>query len=229
MASRPPIVDRETWLQHRLALLDLEKSHSRQRDALARARSELPWVAVETDYVFSGVDGPVSLLELFDGRRQLIVYHFMYDPEWDNGCKSCSYVTDHLQGALPHIVHRDTSVAWVSLAPLAKLTAFSARMGWSHRWVSSADSSFNADFGVSFSRTATEPGDYNYGTLQVRGEMPGLSVFVRDGERIFHTYSTYSRGLDELMGTYVLLDLTPQGRDEAQTGAMGWVRRKDEY
>jgi predicted dithiol-disulfide oxidoreductase (DUF899 family) len=220
---------REEWLQARLELLRKEKEHSRLRDELAAARRALPWVELTQEYTFEGDKGPVTMRDLFGSSRQLLVYHFMFDPEWDNGCKSCSFLTDHLQGALPHLPHRDAALVCISRAPYPKLAAFRERMGWSHRWVSSQGNSFNYDYGVSFTEADKEAGaPYNFGALKGWGEAPGLSVFVREGDRILHTYSTYSRGLDELIGAYTLLDLTPLGRNEDGKG-MAWVRRKDEY
>ncbi len=223
-------VTREDWLKERMALLAEEKAFSRARDQLSAKRRELPRVAVP-DYAFQGSDGEVSLVELFDGRSQLIVYHFMFDPTWEAGCKSCSFVADHFQHAATHLVHRDVSLVAVSLAPLAKLDAYRARMGWTHRWVSSEDSTFNYDFGVSFTEeqiAAETP--YNYGSGKAWGEAPGLSVFVREGNQVFHTYSTYSRGLDLLINTYNYLDLVPKGRDyDGNDAYMGWMRRRDEY
>ncbi len=224
------VVSRDEWLKARIELLNAEKEFSRARDALSAQRRELPSVEVP-NYTFDGADGAVSLADLFDGRSQLIVYHFMFDPEWDAGCKSCSFVTDHFQNALVHLAHRDVTLVAVSRAPLDKLDAYAARMGWSHRWVSSLGGSFNYDFGVSFTPQQIEAAaPYNYGTGTGWGEAPGLSVFLRDGDRILHTYSTYSRGLDLLINTYNYLDLVPRGRNyDGDDQYMGWLRRRDEY
>jgi predicted dithiol-disulfide oxidoreductase (DUF899 family) len=225
-----PVVTRAAWLEAREALLVQEKELSKARDAIAAARRALPWVEVTEDYRFSDADGEHTLAELFEGRSQLIVYHFMFGADWEAGCKSCSFLTDHYQGALEHLHARDVSLVAVSIGPLEKLHAYRARMGWRHRWVSSAGSRFNYDYGVSFTPEDIAAGaTYNYGG-KAWGEAPGLSVFIREGGRIFHTYSTYSRGLDSLINAYNLLDLVPKGRDEAGLEfSMGWVKRHDEY
>lgn len=224
------IVSREEWMKARMELLAAEKEFSRTRDALTVRRQGMPAVEIE-NYVFQGVDGEVTLAELFDGRSQLIVYHFMFDPSWEAGCKSCTIVADHFQNAEVHLRHRDVTLVAVSLAPLAKLDAYAARLGWTHRWVSSEGSQFNYDFAVSFTKEQIDAGaTYNYGTGKGSGEAPGLSVFVRDGDRILHTYSTYSRGLDILINAYNYLDLVPKGRDyDGNDAYMGWVKRRYDY
>jgi predicted dithiol-disulfide oxidoreductase (DUF899 family) len=227
-------VSREEWLKERTALLAREKELTHAREALAQARRALPWVRVEKRYVFDAEEGPRTLAELFDGRSQLLVYHFMFPASWAAGCKSCSFWADGYDGIQPHLAARDVRLIAVSKAPLAKLVAFRARMGWSFPWVSSAQNDFNRDFGVSFTpdEIAGRAKLYNFGT-QPFGveEAPGISVFVRD-ERgdVHHTYSCYSRGLDWLNPAYQLLDLVPKGRDEAGLPhPMAWVRLHDEY
>ena len=231
--NHPKIVSQDEWLNARKALLDKERAFSRERDALSAARRELPMVKVDKPYAFEGSSGHKTLPELFDGRRQLIVYHFMFDPSWEEGCKSCSLIMDHVDGMLPHLGARDTSFAVISRAPLGKLLAFQKRMGWSFPWLSSSESDFNYDYGVSFrSVDKTEGKDgYNYGTGKFpTSEAPGLSTFLREGDAVFHTYSTYSRGLDILIGTYNYLDLTPLGRQEEDLPyGMAWVKLHDKY
>ena len=231
--SRPRVVSREEWLAARLALLEREKEHDRRRDALSAARRELPWVKVEEAYVFDGPSGKVTLRDLFGARRQLIVYHFMFDPSWEQGCKSCSYVVDNIQGGHVHLAARDTAYCAISRAPLAKIEAFKSRMGWTIPWVSSNESRFNFDYGVSFPEEARARGDIEYNFQKgsfPQPEAPGVSVFAREGDEVYHTYSTYARGLDVLIGTYNYLDLTPKGRDEsALPHTMSWVRHHDRY
>jgi predicted dithiol-disulfide oxidoreductase (DUF899 family) len=225
-------VGREAWLKARKALLAREKAFNRERDALSAARRALPMVRVDKRYVFDGPEGPRALAELFDGKRQLLVYHFMFAPEWEQGCKSCSYVVDNITGGLVHLAARDTAFAVISRAPLAKLQAFQERMGWSFRWLSSEKSDFNYDYRVSFTpaEMAAKDVEYNYGrTAFPHSEAPGLSVFLREGDGVFHTYSTYARGLDLLMNTYNYLDLTPLGRNETPGGGMAWLRHHDRY
>ncbi len=229
-----PIVTRERWLAQRKELLRKEKELTRLRDELSEERRRLPWVRVETDYVFDTAGGKVSLSELFVGRSQLAIYHFMFGPEWQEGCPSCSFVADHIDSALPHLAARDVTVTLVSRAPIAKLAAFKKRMGWRFNWVSSHDNTFNTDFHVSFTKEEMARGkvDYNY-TLQEfpSEEAPGLSVFYKNDEgEIFHTYSTFGRGLETLLGTYTMLDLVPKGRDEDHLPfTMAWVRYHDRY
>ncbi|HET6407074.1 MAG TPA: thioredoxin family protein, partial [Chthoniobacteraceae bacterium] len=213
-----PIVSRELWLAKRKELLRKEKEFTRLRDQLSAERRALPWVRVEKDYVFAGPDGKVALADLFAGRSQLVVYHFMFGPDWQEGCPSCSFVSDHIDAALPHLAARDVTVTMVSRAPFAKLEAFRKRMGWRFNWVSSFGTSFNPDFHVSFTKEEMAVGkvEYNY-TLEEfpSEEAPGLSVFYKNAAgEIFHTYSTFARGLDSLLGTYMMLDLVPKGRDE---------------
>ncbi len=228
-----PIVNHAQWRSARSELLAKEKQLTAAREALAQARRALPWVRVEKDYRFATSAGEASLRELFAGRGQLIVYHFMYPADWSAGCKSCSFWADGYNGIVPHLAARDTSLVAVSIAPLAKLLAFRARMGWSFEWVSSAQSDFNRDFGVSFTdeEIASRALLYNFGT-QPFGvtEAPGISVFAHADGEIYHTYSGYSRGLDWLNPAYQLLDLVPNGRAEADLPySMAWVKLHDEY
>lgn len=228
------VAPREVWLAERLALLAREKELTRAQDELARQRRQLPWVRVDKRYVFDTPDGPRTLSELFDGRRQLLVQHFMLAPDWEEGCKSCSFMADHHDGMRAHLAQRDVTLLVVSRAPLARIEAFRRRMGWQFRWVSSHGSDFNHDFGVSFTPEQRAQGvvPYNY-QLQAfpQDEAPGISVFVRDDAgTVFHTYSRYGRGVEAMMGTYALLDLVPRGRDEdALSYGMEWVRHHDRY
>jgi predicted dithiol-disulfide oxidoreductase (DUF899 family) len=229
-----PVVSREEWTAARKALLAREKESTRLHDQLSAERRKLPWVKVEKDYSFDTPTGRKSLAELFDGRSQLVIYHFMFGPDWQEGCPSCSFVSDHLDGARTHLAARDVTLTMVSRAPLAKIEAFKKRMGWRFNWASSHGTSFNHDFGVTFTPEEIARGkvDYNY-TLQEfpSAEAPGLSVFYKDPSgSIYHTYSTYGRGLDILVGTYVVLDMVPKGRDEDQLAfSMAWVRHHDRY
>ncbi|WP_425615394.1 DUF899 domain-containing protein [Anatilimnocola sp. NA78] len=233
MSANQKVVTRQQWLEDRKRLLHEEKELTRRKDELARHRRELPWVKVDEKYVFDGADGPVTLAELFDGRSQLLIYHFMFAPEWSQGCKSCSLVADHFDPAIVHLQQRDISMAVVSRAPVDKLQAFRDRMGWGFRWVSSGGTSFDRDFGVYFSPADHTSGlaIYNYeGPPFPLTDLPGLSVFVRDEQgAIHHTYSMYARGLDHLLNVYNLIDLTPTGRNEAGVEGMAWVRHHDRY
>ena len=225
------IVSREDWLVARKAHLAKEKELTRARDELSRQRRELPWVKVDKAYAFDGPNGRETLAELFAGCSQLIVYHFMFGPGWKEGCHGCSFVADHIDGANLHLAHRDVSVVVVSRAPRGEFDAFKKRMGWRFKWVSSHDSDFNHDYHVSANVDEIAAGEryYNYEISEgTGGEMPGISVFYKnaDGD-IFHTYSSYARGLDILLGAHNYLDLTPQGRNE--TGTMDWVRHHDKY
>ena len=228
------IVTREEWRLARREHLAQEKELTRLRDELARRRRELPWLKVEKRYAFDGPGGKQTLSDLFGGRSQLVVYHFMFGPDWAEGCPSCSFVSDHVDGALPHLAARDVALTMVSRAPLARIEPFKRRMGWGFPWVSSHGSDFNADFGVSFGADELASGavDYNYATQAFPSrEAPGLSVFFRDARGdVSHTYSTYARGLDPLVGTYAILDLVPKGRDEDRLAfSMEWVRHHDRY
>jgi predicted dithiol-disulfide oxidoreductase (DUF899 family) len=229
------VVSKEQWLEARRAHLAKEKQLTRQRDQLARERRELPWLRVEKAYAFDAPHGKATLADLFGDRSQLLIYHFMFGPDWQEGCPSCSLVVDHLDGAVPHLAARDVSLVMVSRAPLAKIEAFKKRMGWRFPWVSSFGGDFNYDFHASFAPEHRRDGmvDYNYTTQAFPSdEAPGASVFLKDRPtgQIFHTYSTYGRGLDAFVGTYTLLDLVPKGRDEDGFGfAMEWVRHHDRY
>lgn len=232
--TSPRVVSREEWLVARQKHLKNEKEFTKRRDELSRERRELPWVKVDRNYVFTGPEGKRSLADLFDGRSQLIVYHFMFGPGWEEGCRGCSFVADHFNGFLMHLRARDVSFAAISRAPLAEFQPFQKRMGWTFPWLSSNGTTFNADFQVSWTPEEIALGKvyYNYALREVpMEEMPGLSVFARNEQgEIFHTYSTYSRGLDLLLGTYNFLDLVPKGRDEEQLEhAMSWVRHHDKY
>ena len=228
------VVSREEWTAARKELLRKEKESTRLRDQLSAERRKLPWVKVEKNYVFDAPGGKVTLADLFAGRSQLVIYHFMFGPDWQEGCPSCSFVSDHIEGALTHLAARDVEVVMVSRAPPAKIEAFKKRMGWRYKWVSSFGSDFNADFHVSFTKDEMAQGKVNYNyTMQEfpSAEAPGLSVFYKDADGdVFHTYSTYGRGLDPLIGTYTILDLVPKGRDEDHLGfPMEWVRYHDRY
>ena len=228
-------VTREQWLDARLDLLAAEKDLTRHGDRVARLRRELPWVEIDKTYVFEGPEGRVALADLFGARRQLLVQHFMLGPDWEEGCKGCSYMADHVDGMLVHLAQRDTAFVAVSRAPYARIERFRRRMGWRFPWVSSHGSSFNYDFGVSFTpeQVAAGPLPYNYGEWPLSGEdWPGVSVLFRDeAGRVFHSYSTYGRGVEVMMGAYRMLDLTPLGRGEREDAAnkMEWVRHHDRY
>lgn len=228
------IASREEWIEARKELLAREKELTRLRDELSEQRRALPWLEVEKDYVFRGSDGAVALRDLFDGRSQLIVQHFMYGPEWQEGCPSCSFWADNYDPIIVHLHQRDVSMVAISRAPIAQLQAYRERMGWNFRWVSSLDNDFNFDYHVSFTPEEQESGEsyYNYGTARFPSEeAPGFSVFYKDPDgRIFHTYSVYSRGLDPLNSAYQYLDLVPKGRDEQDLPyGMAWLRRHDQY
>jgi predicted dithiol-disulfide oxidoreductase (DUF899 family) len=212
--SLPQVATRDEWLAAREALLAKEKELTRARDALNAERRRLPMVEVTEPYVFEGARGKAGLLDLFEGRRQLIVKHFMFDPDWEDGCSSCTAGTDEIaDGLLEHLAVRDTTLVQVSRAPLAKLDAWKARRGWTIPWYSSFGSDFNYDFGVTLDPAVT-PVVYNYRAEDIEGEMPGQSAFLRDGDRVFHTYSWYARGAEMTGGSYYWLDLTALGRQE---------------
>jgi predicted dithiol-disulfide oxidoreductase (DUF899 family) len=223
------VVGHDEWLEARKQLLAKEKEFTRARDELTRQRQALPWESVENDYVFDGPNGNEALADLFDGRSQLIVYHFMFAPEDDVGCKSCSFWADNFNPNVIHLNARDVSFAAVSRAPLDKLEAYRERMGWNFHWVSSGATDFNFDYGVSFKPEQQGEDVYNYGTLAPRiADREGLSIFAREDGSIFHTYSAYARGIDLVNTAYNYLDLVPRGRDEGDQG-QAWVRRHDEY
>jgi predicted dithiol-disulfide oxidoreductase (DUF899 family) len=228
-----PIVSKEQWVAERRKLLAREKELTQLRDQIARERRALPWERVPRNYVFDTPEGRRSLADLFEGRSQLLVQHFMLGPGWEQGCPSCSYMADHIGGMKVHLEHRDVTLLVVSRAPLAEIERFRQRMGWDFKWVSAHGNDFNYDFGVSFTPQEVAKGKlhYNYGDWPLASdEWPGISVFYRDdaGE-VFHTYSTYGRGVEVMMGTYNMLDLVPKGRDEEPGQGMGWVRHHDRY
>jgi predicted dithiol-disulfide oxidoreductase (DUF899 family) len=245
---------RQDWLRARLDLLEREKDLTRRSDELARERRELPWVQIEKDYQFETDEGTKTLAELFDGRSQLVVYHFMFGPEYSAGCPTCSSAADTFDGAIVHLNQRDVTMLCVSLAPLEKLQAYKRRMGWEFPWVSSAGSDFNFDFGVSFTKEQQRKSiDYNYRSFDLTPILesgggplaeiaaqcgtdvagytrqgPGLSAFAREDGTVYHTYSCYARGLEFLLGFYPTLDRAPKGRNEGDPPEM-WIRRHDEY
>jgi predicted dithiol-disulfide oxidoreductase (DUF899 family) len=229
--SAPAIASRAEWRERRLALLAEEKALTHAREALAAKRRALPWVRVDADYAFDGPQGRVGFDALFAGKSQLIVYHFMFAPDWEQGCKSCSFWADGFDRALVHLAQRDVALAAVSRAPLAKLAAFASRLGWSFPWYSCGDDAFAYDFGVSF-RPDAEAAEYNYAPKgNSMADLPGISVFARDAAgAIHHTYSCFARGLDPMNPAYQYLDLVPKGRDEdALPFSMAWVRIRDLY
>ena len=231
---RNQVVSHEAWLKARLDLLAAEKDFTRQRDALTRRRMAMPWERVEQPYRFEGPAGTLSLADLFDGRSQLVVYHFMLGPDWQEGCKSCSFWADNFDGIPIHLQHRDVTFKAISQAPLAKIEAYKKRMGWSFPWVSSYGSDFNFDYQVSFTPEQMAEGKacYNYEVRPIDvSEMPGISVFhMNEAGEVFHTYSCYMRGIDMVNGAYQFLDLVPKGRDEDDLDfSMAWVRRHDQY
>jgi predicted dithiol-disulfide oxidoreductase (DUF899 family) len=232
---RNKVVSHDEWLKARRALLAAEKDFTRQRDALTRRRMAMPWERVEKSYEFEGPKGALSLADLFDGRSQLIVYHFMFGPGWEEGCTSCSFWADNFNGIPIHLNHRDVTFTAVSRAPFAEFDAYKKRMGWSFPWVSSHGSDFNRDYNVSFSaEELQEPVFLNYEMRKLtpdEDEWPGISVFFKDTKgAIFHTYSCYLRGIDMVNGAYQFLDLVPKGRDEDGLDfTMAWLRRHDEY
>ena len=229
------VVSHEDWVQSRARLLAKEKELTRLRDTLALERRDMPWERVEKQYVFDGPAGKETLAGLFAGRSQLIVYHFMFGPDWDAGCPSCSLFADSFNGIVIHLQQRDVTFVTVSRAPFAKLDAYRRRMGWNFKWVSSAGSDFNRDYQVYCTpdEVARGEGYYNYVTQRPFGtEMPGASVFYKDtAGTVFHSYSTYGRGLDAFMVNYQFLDIVPKGRDEDELKPhrQAWVRRHDEY
>lgn len=235
MAGNRKIVKREEWLEARKNLLVKEKEFNRLRDRLSEERRALPWEPVDKQYVFEGPAGKESLAQLFGNSSQLVVYHFMFSPDWDAGCPHCSFWADNFDHIPVHLRHRDISFVAVSRAPYSKLEAYWKRMGWSFKWLSSFGSEFNYDYFASFTpdEVKNDTGYYNYEQGKPSGgeDVVGISVFAKDdAAKIFHTYSTYSRGVDIVNGAYNYIDLTPKGRDEAGHGnPQFWVRRHDEY
>ncbi|MDH3710717.1 MAG: DUF899 domain-containing protein [Cyclobacteriaceae bacterium] len=223
------VVSKEEWLNLRRDLLQQEKEFTKAREAMAALRRALPWVKIDKDYIFETVEGPKSLGELFGPHSQLIVYHFMFGPDWEEGCKSCSFWADNYNNAVIHLNQRDVHLITVSRGPLEKLQAFKKRMGWTFEWVSSAKNSFNFDFNVSF--PDQDEGLYNFSMGKVGEEMPGISVFYKDEDgQVYHTYSRFARGLDLLNATYHLLDLVPKGRnEEGLPYTQAWIKLKDQY
>lgn len=231
-----PVVSKDRWLAQRKALLAREKELTRLRDQVADERRALPWTRIEKNYTFDAPEGRRTLAELFEGRGQLLVQHFMFGPGWEQGCPSCSFMADHISGMEVHLAHRDVTLLVVSRAPLAEIEGFRRRMGWRFKWVSAHDNDFNYDFAVSFKPKEWAEGKgevyYNYNVRPFPAqEAPGISVFSKnDAGDVFHTYSTYERGVEAMMGTYNLLDLTPKGRDEHnRVYPMDWVRHHDRY
>jgi len=229
----PRVVSHEQWVTERAAFLAKEKELTRLKDQLSRERRDLPWEKLTKSYVFEGPRGPETLADLFEGRTQLLVYHFMFGPERKERCFACSFVADHFDATLPHLGARDTTLVVISRAPYPKLEAFRHRMGWRFKWVSSGGNDFNHDFGVSFTDQQKAAGvvRYNYGSTEYPGpDREGASVFARHDGDVFHSYSTYGRGVEALMGTYSYLDLMPKGRDEDRLDfSMAWVRYHDRY
>ena len=226
-----PVVSPDQWQAARAALLKKEKEFTRARDALSRERRALPWEQVERPYVFEGPHGAESLSDLFAGKSQLVVYHFMFNPADEAGCPHCSFWADHYDGMTVHLGQRDVSFVVISRAPVAKIAAFKQRMGWKFKWLSSGNTSFNYDYRVSFTPADSEQPVYNIGTL-VPGmpDREGLSVFTKDSSgAVFRTYSTFARGIDMINGTYQILDLVPKGRDEHPEATQSWVRHHDRY
>lgn len=229
------VVSDEKWIAARKALLEKEKAFTRLRDELTEERRRLPWRRIDKRYDFQGPEGSQSLSDLFANKRQLLVYHFMFGPDWNEGCPSCSFWADNFNGTDIHLAHRDATLLAISNTSLNNIQAYKKRMGWSFKWVSSLGTEFNSDFNVTFGKDELAKGSvfYNYAVTQFPvSEAPGFSVFYKneDGE-IFHTYSTYARGLDILNGAYNMLDMTPIGRDEQGEGKhnMYWLKRHDAY
>jgi predicted dithiol-disulfide oxidoreductase (DUF899 family) len=227
-----PVVSHQQWLAARTAFLAKEKEFTHLRDELSEQRRELPWEAISKEYVFEGANGKQKLSELFDGRSQLIVYHFMFDPSWEAGCPHCSFWADNFNSVIVHLNQRDVTMIAVSRAPYKKLAAYEKRMGWNFKWFSSSETDFNFDYGVSFTaeELANKEAVYNYGTQNPgNAEREGVSVFYKDPNGgLFHTYSAYARGIDIVNTAYNYMDLLPKGRDEGDRTQF-WVRRHDEY
>jgi predicted dithiol-disulfide oxidoreductase (DUF899 family) len=232
MSASHPTATRAEWLEARLRLLARERELTRLHDELSVERQALPWVPVPAEYRFEGPAGEASLAELFGGRSQLLVYHFMFDPAWDEGCPSCSFWADNFDGVGVHLAQRDVAFVAVSRAPYEKLDAYRTRMGWSFPWYSAANTAFNFDFNVSFTPEQLARRDtYNFAPMErPMAEQQGLSAFVMEDGAVYHTYSTYARGIEAFNGAYQLLDLAPRGRDEdGLPWPMAWLRRHDQY
>ena len=229
--TKPNVVAKDQWLEQRKSLLNKEKALTRLRDEINKERQQLPWVLVENEYIFKGTNANHTLSELFGNHSQLIVQHFMFGSDWAEGCTSCSFWADNYNGTEKHLAARDIAFATISNAPLDRLQAYAERLGWSFPWYSAEGTSFGLDFNVTFDDSAKQKNqiDYNYKTQNwYTEELPGVSVFARDeAGKIYHTYSTYSRGLDSLNGAYHYIDLTPRGRNE--DNGMSWLRRNDDY
>ena len=232
-SEKPNVTTPEKWLASRLELLREEKEFTRLRDRIAERRRTLPWIKMTKPYTFDTLGGRVSLADLFEGRSQLMVQHFMLGPGWEQGCKSCSFMLDHFNPTVPHLNARDVTFTAISHAPLAEILPFKKRMGWAVNWVSSHGTDFNRDFHVSFTEEEVDRGQVNYNYTKMdfpQTEAPGISVFARDDSgNVYLTYSTYGRGVEVVMTTYDLLDLTPKGRDENPEATMNWVRHHDRY
>lgn len=232
--ENPKVTSPAQWLAARKEFLKKEKEFTRMRDELSRQRRELPWERVEKEYQFDAPDGKETLADLFEGRNQLIAYHFMFGPDWAEGCHGCSFLADHFDGSVAHLNARDVTLVVVSRAPLAKIEAFKKRMGWNFKWVSSYGNDFNYDYHVSFTKEEQAKGEVNYNYVSQTfpsEEGPGVSAFYKDATgNIFHTYSTYGRGLDSFIGAYNFLDIAPKGRDEdGLPQPMAWLRHHDKY
>jgi len=228
-----PVVSRDEWLEARKTLLATEKEETRLRDKIRAERQKLPWVKVDKTYTFDTPTGKKTLADLFDGRSQLMIYHFMFGPDWEAGCPGCSFLSDHIDGTLAHLNNHDVTYVTVSRAPLAKIEAYKKRMGWKFPWVSSFGSDFNFDYHVSFTKEELESGKVFYNFREISGdqandELPGMSAFIRDeAGNVYHTYSDYARGGEEILTTLMILDRAPKGRNETST--LSFVKRHDEY
>ncbi|WP_426127335.1 DUF899 domain-containing protein [Pararhizobium sp. PWRC1-1] len=228
-----PVVSREEWLDARRALLATEKEETKLRDKIRADRQKMPWVKVDKTYSFDTPDGKKTLADLFDGRSQLMIYHFMFGPDWEAGCPGCSFLSDHIDGTLAHLNNHDVTYVTVSRAPLDKIEAYKKRMGWKFPWVSSFGSDFNFDYHVSFTKEELESGKVFYNFRETSGddandELPGMSAFIRDeAGNVYHTYSDYARGGEEILTTLMILDRAPKGRNETST--LSFVKRHDEY
>tara|TARA_R110002096_G_scaffold266710_1_gene460362 strand:+ start:155724 stop:156431 length:708 start_codon:yes stop_codon:yes gene_type:complete len=234
MSTAHEVVSREAWTEARKELLVREKELNKKRDELSAARRDLPWVEITDNYMFEGVEGKVTLADLFAGKSQLIIQHFMFGPDWEEGCPSCSYLADSHDGINIHLNQRDINMVVISNGPLDKLVAYKKRMGWAFDWLSSMGTSFNYDFDVSFSEDDHEKGTgvYNYQPLQrPMSELPGFSCFYKDDDgKIYHTYSTFAGGLDPIISADQYMDLTAKGRNESEFDfPMAWIRRHDQY